>query len=153
MNDGKTPGCPRVEALSALMDGALSASERDEIGAHAASCPLCGKTLQQFEAMSSRLQALRDTTCDVDLAALIDTRLAPRAGARAQRKWRERHGMGIWQLAPRGLAAAGMLVAGAYLGMMLVAAARRCGGGDGRVRRDAARTLCTGLHSCGPRRR
>ncbi len=86
MNDGKTPGCPRVEALSALMDGALSASERDEIGAHAASCPLCGKTLQQFEAMSSRLQALRDTTCDVDLAALIDTRLAPRAGARAQRR-------------------------------------------------------------------
>jgi len=152
MNDETTPACPRVDDLSALMDGVLTGSARDEIQAHAARCPLCGATLRDFGAMSTRLQALRDTRCDVDLAALVGPRLPPRVPA--VRKRPMRHWSDVWQLAPRGLAAAGVLAAGAYLGMMLA--------GGGAAVRPVAMTvfdavppgaLCAGLPLCQPRGR
>ena len=152
MNDEKTSACPRVDDLSALMDGVLTGSGRDEIKAHAARCPLCGKTLRDFGAMGTRLQALRDTRCDVDLATLVGPRLPPRVPA--ARKKSVRYWGDVRQLAPRGLAAAGVLAAGAYLGMMLA--------GGGAAVRPAAMTvfdavppgaLCAGLPSCQPRGR
>jgi anti-sigma factor RsiW len=107
--------CPRVEALSLLIDGEISGSARREIEMHAASCPICGATLREFSGLRSVFSALGDSPAGVDVAALIDERLPPRAQARPARErsgWR-------WQLAPAGLAAAGVLAAGAYLGMLL----------------------------------
>lgn len=107
--------CPRVEALSLLIDGEISESARREIETHAASCPICGATLRDFTGLRSAFSALGDSPAGVDIAALIDERLPPRAPlrpARQRRGWR-------WQLAPAGLAAAGVLATGAYLGMLL----------------------------------
>lgn len=152
MNDDTNPACPRVEDLSALMDGALTGNDRDEIRAHAARCPLCGALLRDFDAMSTRLHALRDMRCDVDLATLVGPRLPPRAPAARRRPIR--HWIDVRQLVPRGLAAAGVLVAGAYLGMTLA--------GGGAALRPAAMTvfdaappgaLCAGLPLCQPRGR
>lgn len=107
--------CPRVEALSLLIDGEISARARHDIETHAASCPICGATLRDFSGLRSAFSALGDSPAGVDIAALIDARLPPRAPARPTRqpsRWR-------WQLAPAGLAAAGVLATGAYLGMLL----------------------------------
>ena len=111
-----TPGdCPRIEALSLLIDGEISASARRAIETHAASCSICGATLRDFSSLRSAFSALGDSPAGVDVAALIDQRLPPRAPLRPARRrsgWR-------WQLAPAGLAAAGVLATGAYLGMLL----------------------------------
>jgi anti-sigma factor RsiW len=108
-------GCPRVEALSLLIDGEISGSARSEIEAHAASCPICGATLRDFSGLHSDFRRLGDSPAGVDLAALIDARLPPRTPSRGVRRrsgWR-------WQLAPAGLAAAGVLATGVYLGMLV----------------------------------
>ena len=103
--------------------------------------------------MSTRLQTLRDIRCDVDLAALVGPRLPARAPARRKRPvrdWGE-----LWQLVPSGVGAAAALIAGAYLGVLLVA-------GGGTALRPAAMTvfdavppgsLCSGLSLCSPRGR
>ena len=109
--------CPRVEALSLLIDNAISGSARSEIETHAASCRVCGATLRDFGELRSALGALGRSSAGVDIAALILERLPPRPAltaspARRRRGWR-------WQLAPAGLAAAGVLATGAYLGMVL----------------------------------
>jgi anti-sigma factor RsiW len=118
--------CPRVEALSLLIDGEIAGIARREIETHAASCPICGATLRDFSGLRSAFSALGDSPAGVDVAALIDERLPPRAPARPARArsgWR-------WHFAPAGLAAAGVLATGAYLGMLF--------GGGGVV--SAART-------------
>ena len=111
--------CPRIEALSLLIDGEIAGSARQEIEAHAAACAVCGATLRDFRELRSGLSMLGGTSAGVDVAALIGERLPPRTPERpAGRRsgWR-------WQLAPAGLAAAGVLAAGAYLGMLLVGGA------------------------------
>ncbi len=111
--------CPRVEALSLLIDGEISGAALREIEAHAASCPICGTTLRDFRGLRSAFSALGNSPAGVDIAALIDARLPPRAPPRAAvRPSRPRSGW-RWQLAPAGVAAAGLLAAGAYLGMLL----------------------------------
>jgi anti-sigma factor RsiW len=110
--------CPRVEALSLLIDGEISGAARREIEAHAASCPICGATLRDFRGLRSAFSALGDSPAGVDIAALIDARLPPRAPPRPARPAGQRSGW-RWQLAPAGLAAAGVLATGAYLGMLL----------------------------------
>jgi anti-sigma factor RsiW len=107
--------CPRVEALSLLVDDEISGSARDEIEAHAAYCPLCGAMLRKFRDLRDALGGLEAPAPGVDIATLIDARLAPRTQSRRARRragWR-------WQFAPAGLAAAGVLAMGAYLGMLL----------------------------------
>jgi hypothetical protein len=150
MNDETTAGCPRIEDISALIDGVVTGRAGDAVRAHAAHCPLCGKTLRDFAAMGTRLQALRDTRCDVDLAALVGPRLPARAPAAPKRHWGD-----LWQLLPSGMGAAVALAVGAYLGLLLVA-------GGGTALRPAAMTvfdavppgaLCAGLPSCSPRGR
>lgn len=149
MKDQAGAGCPRVEDISALLDGALTGRAGEEMRAHAVHCARCGAMLRDFAAMSTRLQALRDVRCDVDLAALVGPRLPPRVPA--TRRKPVRHWIDVRQLVPRGLAAAGVLVAGAYLGMMLA--------GGGAALRPAAMTvfdaappgaLCAGLPLCQP---
>lgn len=142
--------CPRIDEISALIDGGLTGRAREEIERHAAACPACGAALLDFEAMRSRLQVLRDARCEADIAALIEQRLPPRAPVRR----RERRWDYAWQLVPRGLAAAGVLAAGVYLGLLLA--------GGTAVMRPAALmvfdplppgTLCAGQPWCGPGRR
>ena len=141
--------CPRIEDISALIDGALTGRARDEVEQHAAACPACGAALRDFGAMRSRLQILHDTRCEADIAVLIANRLRPRAPARQRergRKWDF-----AWQLAPRGLAAAGVLAAGVYLGLLVA-------GGTTAVRPAAFAVfdpvppgaLCVGQPWCGP---
>jgi hypothetical protein len=152
MNEMANAGCPRVEDVSALMDGALAGSQGDEIARHVAHCALCGALLSDFEAMSGRMQVLRDTRCDVDLAALVAPQLPPRTQAARQRAPRRRD---AWSLAPRGLAAAAALAAGAYLGSLMLV-------GGGMAVRPVAMTvfdaappgaLCAGVPPCPPRGR
>jgi len=130
--------CPRIEALSLLIDDEISGSARRDIEAHAASCPICGATLRDFGELRGTLGALGRTSAGIDIAALIDERLPPRPApaarpARRRRGWR-------WQLAPAGLAAAGVLATGAYLGMVL--------GGGGAV--TVARTPAVAVFDAVP---
>ena len=153
MNDETTSDCPRIDDISALLDGMLPGHAGEEMKRHAANCPLCGAALRDFEALGMRLQTLRDTRSDVDLAALIGPRLGPRVPAR-RKKPRRRWG-DLWQLMPGGFGALAAVGAGAYLGLLLVA-------GGGTALRPAAMTvfdavppgaLCAGLPACSPRGR
>jgi anti-sigma factor RsiW len=153
MNDETTAECPRLEDISALMDGVLTGRAADEVRAHAVHCPLCAAALRDFSAISMRLQPLRDIRSDVDLAALVGPRLPPRRPARPRKPARSWGGW--WQLAPGGLAAAASIGAGAWLGLMLVT-------GGGTALRPASMAvfdaappgaLCSGLPLCSPRGR
>ena len=144
---GSWEDCPRIEALSALLDGELSRHDRDEIAAHAAVCPSCSPVLLQFSELSSELSALEGTCAGVDIAALIEPRLPKREQARPARPPRRAR----WQLAPMGVAAAGVLALGAYLGLLLG------GGAVSVVGQPAAMAvfdaippggLCVGLAAC-----
>jgi anti-sigma factor RsiW len=107
--------CPRAEALSALLDGEISGRARREIETHAAACPVCGAMLRDFGEVRRGLDALGAAPPAVDIAALVDRRLPPRAAGRPARQrqgWR-------WQLVPAGFVAAGVFATGAYLGMLL----------------------------------
>jgi anti-sigma factor RsiW len=113
---GRGDDCPRAEALSALIDGELSAREHEQITAHAAVCPLCGAMLKQFSELRGTFRDIADPDAGVDIAALVEPQLPPRQpaeSARAGRHW-------PWQLAPAGLAAAGVFATGVYLGMLLM---------------------------------
>lgn len=143
--------CPRTEQLSALVDGELAAGTRDEVAAHAASCPLCGAMLADLGELRIALKPLARARAGIDLAPLIEKRLsagpAPRRGARERRV---RFG---WQTLPSGLAAAGALAAGIYLGALLSA-----GAGVAAMRPAAMAMfdavppggLCVGVSSCYP---
>lgn len=152
MNERKTMGCPRVEDVSALMDGVLTGSARQEMAGHVASCPLCGAALRDFEAMRDRVRALPEAPCDADIASLIAPRLPQsREPAPRVRAWRRPY---LWQAAPRGLGAVAALAAGGYLGLMLA-------GGALAPRAPAMAvfdavppgSLCAGLPACSPRGR
>lgn len=116
----KRDGCPRIEALSALIDGALGARERAEIEAHAAGCPVCGASLARFQDLRAGFAELPAPRVGFDLAPAVEERI--RAAGRAQpvspvRGWR-RWG---WQGLPVALGAAAALGAGVYLGGLVVA--------------------------------
>ena len=117
----KPPDCPRTAQLSALIDDELPVRPRQEIERHAAACPLCGAMLRELTELRVALQPLRETRPGIDIAPLIGPRLAPRARrSRAQTGtpwWRG------WQLLPPGLAAAGVLAAGVYLGALVAGGA------------------------------
>lgn len=113
----REPDCPRTAQLSALVDGELPTRPRLEIERHAAACLVCGATLQDLRELRGALRALPEEQPGVDLALLIEPRLASRnRPGQAQRRAPRWH----WQLLPSGLAAAGVLAAGAYLGALLM---------------------------------
>ena len=117
----RQPGCPRTEQLSALIDDELPVRPREEIESHAAACPLCGPMLQELTGLRVALRPLGEARPGVDLVPLIQPRLAPRTGrpqAKPDKPWW--HG---WPLVPSGLAAAGVLTAGLYLGALLAGGA------------------------------
>ncbi|MBI4292771.1 MAG: zf-HC2 domain-containing protein [Betaproteobacteria bacterium] len=113
----KPEPCPRTEQLSALIDEELQARPREEIESHAAICPVCGSMLRELTELRLALRPLGEARPGVDLAPLISPRLAPRATprpAKSDKPW-----WNVWQLLPSGLAAAGTLTAGVYLGAVL----------------------------------
>ena len=114
--------CPHVEAISLLADGEIHADERRDIEAHVAACPLCGAALRDFQRLRTQLHALGNASAGVDVAALIADRLPPRVGPQARARAEPRRPRWRWQFAPAGFAAAGVLAAGAYLGVLLTGA-------------------------------
>ena len=151
MNGNEIPKCPRTEQLSALIDGELTGAARTEITAHAGTCPLCGAMLRDLGELRGALRPLATARARIDLAPLIEERLAPRErpcrAARGRSWW---HG---WQILPSGLAAAGVLAMGVYLGALLT------GGAGTIVMRPPAMAmfdavppggLCVGMSSCYP---
>lgn len=115
--------CPRTEALSALVDGALVEPARVALDAHVAGCAICAPVLAEFRQLRTTFAALPDVAPGVDFALLVDRRIAaagvpkpkpkPQLRPRSQR-WR------WWQLAPAALGGAVSLSLGAYLGSALM---------------------------------
>lgn len=152
MNDRNPGGCPRTEAISALIDGELGESAAQELKLHATQCAACGSALLAFTGLRADLRALREVRRDVDIAALVLPRLPPPARPRGEpaRPWGS-----LWQLGPRALGGAAALGVGAYIGLMLVA-------GGGAALRPASMSVfsgeppgayCAGLPSCSARGR
>ena len=117
----RQPECPRTEQLSALIDDELPARPREEIESHAAACPLCGPMLRELTDLRLALRPLGEARPGIDLAPLVELRLARRARrpqAESDKPWWH-----VWPLLPSGLAAAGVLSAGLYLGALLAGGA------------------------------
>ncbi|MFP5397567.1 MAG: anti-sigma factor family protein [Gammaproteobacteria bacterium] len=143
-----TETCPRIVELSAWIDEQLAADERRAIEAHVAACPVCAATHADLRALRTDLRSLPVEPLGVDLAGVIEGRLAQRpAVTRTPRRTRPG-----WAWLPLG---AGMLAAaslGVTLGAMLTA-----GGGATLAPRMAAMAvfdpiapggLCIGLDTC-----
>lgn len=122
----RTEDCPRIETLSALVDGALGASDRAEIEAHAGLCPVCGGALAHLNALRADFAALPAPRVGFDLAPAVAARI--RAATRPARPARPAR-QAWWQGLPVALGTAAALGAGAFLGAFLVA-----GGGVAAVR-------------------
>lgn len=157
MNDTDRAQCPRIEDISALVDGELGASAARELKMHAAQCAACGPVLLRFTAMHIEFQGLRDVRSDVDIASLVLPQLPqpkPRAQPQVPRRRPSPWG-GLAQLGPRAVGGAAALGIGAWLGLSLVA------GGAGALRPAAMSVFdgeppgayCAGLPSCTSRGR
>jgi anti-sigma factor RsiW len=153
MNDPAQAGCPRTEALWALIDGELGAAAAQELKLHTAHCPQCSAALLEFNGLRLDLQPLRERHSGVDIAALVLPRL-PKPAVPARKP--ARHWGGLWQFGPRALGGAAALGVGAYLGLTLVA------GGGAVALRPASMSVfygeppgayCAGLPSCSARGR
>ncbi len=155
MNDERC-GCPRVEDISAFIDGALAPRDAGELSRHAQGCTLCGAMLADLTQLHERLLPLQARQADADIAALVLARLPPapasprRRPARAAPAW-----AWLWHLGPQALGGAAALAGGIYLGLALLA-------GSGAALRPAGITvfdaepagvLCAGLPSCSARGR
>jgi anti-sigma factor RsiW len=114
--------CPRIEALSALVDGALAAPARAEIVSHAAGCSVCGAVLARLNGLRADFAALPAPRVGFDLSPAIEERIRAAVRPRgASRPARPR--MRWWQAFPAAVGTAAALGAGAYLGAFLVAGA------------------------------
>jgi anti-sigma factor RsiW len=111
--------CPRIEALSALVDDALTGPERAAIEAHAAICPVCGASLARLNELRASFAALPAPRVGFDLATAVEGRI--RAAERPQRARPVRERAHWWQALPAAVGAAAALSGGAYLGSFLVA--------------------------------
>lgn len=149
MTSSKQPHCPRTEQLSALIDGELASGAQEQATSHAAACPLCGAMLRDLTDLHVALRPLAAARVGFDLAPLVEQRLA--AGGRRQQRGRAPRRWQGWRLVPSGLAAAGVLTAGVYLGALLA------GGAGVAAARPAAMAvfdpvppggICVGLQSC-----
>ena len=150
MTSSTQPGCPRTEQLAALIDGELTPGAQQQIATHAAACPLCGAMLKDLTDLHVALQPFAAARVGFDVAPLVERRLA--ASGRRQQQWgREPRWWQGRELLSSGLAAAGMLTVGVYLGALLA------GGTAVAVARPAALAvfdsippggICVGLRSC-----
>jgi anti-sigma factor RsiW len=105
--------CPRIEALSALVDDQLREPQRQALERHVAGCAICAPVLADFRQLRARFADLPATVRDFDVAAEVDRRIG---GTAAPRRVPPRHRPRWWQvalLAPGGAAA---LTIGLWLG-------------------------------------
>lgn len=123
----KRDECPRIEALSALVDDAVAGRERAEIETHAARCPVCGRALSGLRGLRTDFAALPERRVGFDLAPRIEERIGAAERPRGARPPRER--VRWWQAFPAAVGTAAALSAGAYLGAYIVA-----GGGAAAAR-------------------
>lgn len=115
-----TEKCPRIEAISALVDDELAEPDRAALSLHIDGCPVCAPLLAEFRQLRSTFVVLSDTAFDVDLDALVDRRIAaslPKPKRRTPR-WR------WWEIAPAAFGGALSLSIGIYLGNMLMPGAQ-----------------------------
>jgi len=115
-----TEKCPRIEAISALVDDELAESDRAALSVHVQGCPMCAPVLAEFRQLRSSFAALPDVALDVDLDSLVDRRIVahlPKPRRRAQR-WR------WWEIAPVAFGGALSLSMGIYLGNVLMPGAQ-----------------------------
>ena len=114
--------CPRIEALSALVDDELAESARVALDAHVAGCAICAPVLAEFRQLRTRFAALPDVVSGVDFAPLVEGRIAATAAVPKpkprQKRWR------WWEVAPAALGGALSLSMGAYLGSALMLGAQ-----------------------------
>jgi anti-sigma factor RsiW len=78
--------CPRIEALSALLDDELSEPTRLAVQAHADECPVCKPVLAEFRQLHVRFAALDSATPDFDLAPEVDRRIDAATSGRREPK-------------------------------------------------------------------
>lgn len=149
MTSSTQPDCPRNEQLSELIDGELTIDAREQVTSHVTACPLCAERLRDLTGLHAALRPFAAARVGFDLAPLVEQRLAasvrPRQRERTPRWWQD------WGLVPSGLAAAGVLTVGFYLGALLA------GGVGVAVARPPAMAvfdpvppggICAGLQSC-----
>ena len=118
----RKPACPDIELLSAWMDDALRADERPALDAHLRTCGACAGVVARLQRLREAMALLPEVELGVDLAPLVDARIA-RPAAPGRARARARHGLRWWQVA---LAAPGIAAA---LGIGVVLGGFAVGGG------------------------
>lgn len=114
--------CPRIEALSALTDGELDATQRLALQAHVAGCAICAPMLANMRRLHADLAALPTPLPDFDVAVEVDRRigaLLPPQPSRTLRPSRPRW----WQVAVLAPGGAMAVAAGLWLGASMMPAA------------------------------
>lgn len=109
--------CPRNEEVSAYMDDAMEAREREGFSNHLHTCAACRGRLDALLALRAQLRELPSPALGFDLAAQFEDRLRM-APVRA----RPARGRGFGWI-PAGLTVALSLAVGGWVGGLLVAGA------------------------------
>lgn len=141
-----TEHAPDLAELSAYLDGELDANARQHVVDHLAACPRCAASLARLQGLAADFRALPEASLGVDLAGVIEGRLAT-----APRRPSESRGRDWWLHLPVAIGAAASIAAGVFMGSALVT-----GGGATAPRVTAMRVfdpmppgnLCVGLESC-----
>jgi len=112
--------CPRTEALSAWVDNELGEAVRAELAAHVAGCAICAPVLAEFRQLHGAFAALPEFAPGVDIASLVDRRIAAAAAQPQTPPLPPPRRMRWWQAVPLALGGVLSLSLGAYLGSMLM---------------------------------
>jgi len=145
-----TETCPRIEALSARLDDALTDRERKDLDAHLRACPVCGEALSAMRTLQGAMHRLPPPELGVDLAGVIEGRIDGMPSSRSRP--RRRRLAPFLPLLPAGIAVAASLGLGIALGVGLTA-----GGGMAARSQIAAMAVfdpiapggvCIGLDAC-----
>jgi anti-sigma factor RsiW len=120
MNDQES--CPRIEALSAMIDGELDVPERAALESHLAGCAICSPVFAGMRRLHDGFAALPTPRRDFDVAAEVGRRIAalaprqpPRPAPPSRRRW--------WQVAALAPGGALAIAAGLWLGGSMLPAA------------------------------
>lgn len=112
--------CPRDDEISAFADQMLAPEARQEFALHLRSCAACSQRLERLNLLRRDLQQLPSPTLGFDLAARLQPQLESQLRQRPARA-RPRPPRWSWLgWSGPGVAAACSIVAGIWLGGMLV---------------------------------
>jgi anti-sigma factor RsiW len=112
--------CPRIEALSALVDDELGDADRVALDTHVAGCAMCAPVLAEFRQLRSSFAALPGLVPGVDFAPLVEGRIAAAAAVPKPKPEPEPRRLRWWQVAPAAFGGALSLSIGAYIGSALM---------------------------------